>query len=216
MDVIAVVAQKGGTGKTTLSVSLAVAAERDGRTAMIVDLDPQISASRWGDRRESDSPVVVSAQPARLSHVLQAAADHGADLVLIDTPPRSEEASMVAVRASRHVLVPCRPAVYDLETVATTLEMLRYAGGAATVVLNGVPARGPKKAQATEILGGLGVAVCPWSLGQRMAFDHAVGLGLSAQEYEPGGKAAREIEHVYRFMRKLVRTSTGKEGGAHG
>ena len=59
MDVIAVIAQKGGTGKTTLAVSLAVAAERSGRTVAIVDLDPQASASNWGDRREDDSPVVV-------------------------------------------------------------------------------------------------------------------------------------------------------------
>ena len=145
MDVIAIVAQKGGTGKTTLSVSLAVAAERDGLAAMIVDLDPQTTASRWGDRRETDSPVVVSAQPARLPRVLQAAADHGADLVLVDTPPRSEQASMAAVKASRHVLIPCRPAVYDLETIPTVLELLRYAGGGATVVLNGVPARGPQE-----------------------------------------------------------------------
>ncbi len=90
MDVIAVIAQKGGTGKTTLAVSLAVAAELNGRTVAIVDLDPQTSASRWGDRRKAETPVVVSAQPARLSHILQAADAQGADLVLIDTPPRSE------------------------------------------------------------------------------------------------------------------------------
>ena len=65
MDIVAIIAQKGGTGKTTLAVSLAVAAERAGRTAAIVDLDPQASASNWGDRREAASPVVVSAQPAR-------------------------------------------------------------------------------------------------------------------------------------------------------
>ena len=74
MDVVAIVAQKGGTGKTTLTVSLAVAAERAGHTVAIVDLDPQASASNWGDRREADSPVVVStsSQPARLAAVLGA------------------------------------------------------------------------------------------------------------------------------------------------
>ena len=217
MDVIAIVAQKGGTGKTTLAVSLAVAAERDGRTVAIVDLDPQASASGWGDRRRADSPVVVSAQPARLPHILQAAEAQGADLVLIDTPPRSEQAAMAAAKAGRHVLIPCRPAVYDLETVTTTLELVRFSdGGPATVVLNGVPARGRKKAQATEVLEGLGVAVCPASLGHRAAFDHAGGIGLSAQEYEPRGKAAQEIEHVYQFMCQVVNSSTSKGVNSNG
>ena len=98
MDVIAIVAQKGGTGKTTLAVSLAVAGERDGCTGAIVDLDPQASASNWGDRREADSPVVVSAQPARLGYVLGAAKEQGAELLLIDTPPRAEQAAMAAVK----------------------------------------------------------------------------------------------------------------------
>ena len=92
MNIIAIIAQKGGTGKTTLAISLAVAAERAGRMVAIVDLDPQASASNWGDRREADSPVVVSAQPARLGHVLGAAKKQGADLLLIDTPPRAEQA----------------------------------------------------------------------------------------------------------------------------
>ena len=146
MDIIAVIAQKGGTGKTTLAVSLAVAAELSGRTVAIVDLDPQASASRWGDRRKAETPVVVSAQPARLSHILQAADAQGADLVLIDTPPRSEQAAMAAAKAGQHVLIPCRPAVYDLETVATTIELVGFSSGPpATVVLNGVPARGRKR-----------------------------------------------------------------------
>ncbi len=209
MDVVAILAQKGGTGKTTLTVSLAVAATRAGRTTAVVDLDPQASASGWGDRRRADSPVVISAQPARLPHILQAAGAQGAELVLIDTPPRSEQAGLAAARAGQQVLIPCRPAVYDLETVATTLELVRFSGGGpATVVLNGVPARGRRKDQATGILEGMGVAVCPACFGQRVAFDHAGGSGLSAQEYEPGGRAAREIEQVYRFLCGVINSST--------
>ncbi len=205
MDVVAVVAQKGGTGKTTLAVSLAVAAEHAGRTVGVVDLDPQASASNWGDRRETDSPVVVSTQPARLGHVLNAAREQGADLLLIDTPPRAEQAAMAAVTAAEFVIIPCRPAIYDLETVATTVELVRFAGDKpVTVVLNGVPPRGPKREQATEVLTTMGLRVCPTALGYRAAFDHASALGLSAQEYEPRGKAAREIELVHKFVSKLL------------
>jgi chromosome partitioning protein len=87
MDVIAVIAQKGGTGKTTLTLALAVAAQLAGKVTAVIDLDPQATASNWSDRREADSPVVVSAQPARLPHVLTSAETSGAAMVLIDTPP---------------------------------------------------------------------------------------------------------------------------------
>ena len=94
MEVIAVIAQKGGTGKTTLTLSLAVAAQRAGKTVAIVDLDPQATACNWGDRRNRDSPVIVSAQPARLPQVLRSAQEAGAQFVVIDTPPRAEQAAM--------------------------------------------------------------------------------------------------------------------------
>jgi chromosome partitioning protein len=107
MDVIAVIAQKGGTGKTTLTLALAVAAQLAGKVTAIVDLDPQASASNWSDRREMDSPVVVSAQPARLPHVLTSAEASGAALVLIDTPPRAEQAALAAAKAAHLILIGC-------------------------------------------------------------------------------------------------------------
>ena len=205
MNVVAIIAQKGGTGKTTLAVSLAVAAARAGRMVAVVDLDPQASACNWADRRDADFPVVVSAQPARLGHVLSAAKEQAADLLLIDTPPRAEQAALAAAKAADLILIPCRPAIYDLETVATTIELIRFAGEKTTaIVLNGVPPRGPKREQASEILESMGLNVCPVVFGHRVAFDHAGALGLNAQEYDPRGKAAREIKLVYQFMSKLV------------
>ena len=119
---------------------------------------------------------------------------------------------MAAAKASELILVPCRPAIYDLETVTTTVELIRFAGDkSVVVVLNGVPSRGPKRAQATEILESMGLLVCPTAFGYRAAFDHAGSLGLNAQEYDPRGKAADEIKHVYKFMSKLINSLT-KEG----
>src|ERR1700722_5196744 len=110
MEVIAVIAQKGGAGKTTLTLSLAVAAQRAGKTVAIVDLDPQATACNWGDRRKSDSPVIVSPQPPRLPQVLRSAQEGGAQFVVIDTPPRAEQAAMIAAKAANLILIPCRPA----------------------------------------------------------------------------------------------------------
>jgi chromosome partitioning protein len=217
MDVIAVIAQKGGTGKTTVVLSLAVEAERRGVTVAVIDLDPQATATNWGDRRETETPVIVSAQPVRLRHVLKAAQDQGAQLVLIDTPARSEQAALEAAKAAQLVLVPCRPAIYDLETVATTAELVGYAGGRpVAVILNGVPPRGTKGEQAADVIRSLTLLVCPASFGYRAAFNDAGALGLTAAEYEPEGKAAREIEQVYEFMSKLVKETTRKLEEDHG
>jgi chromosome partitioning protein len=90
MIVIAIVGQKGGTGKTTTAIGLAVAAVEAGQTAVIIDLDPQANAANWKDRRRADNPAVVSAPPSRLRQAVEAAANHAADFVVIDTPGKSD------------------------------------------------------------------------------------------------------------------------------
>ena len=212
MKVIAVVAQKGGAGKTTLSIATAVAAVVDGLSAAIVDIDPQATATNWSDRRQAESPVVISAQATRLPQILDAAAAQGADLVVIDTAPRAEQGALAAAKAADLVLVPCRPAIYDLETIMTTVELVRFAERDIPLlcVLNSVPPRGPRQQQARDVLAEHSVAVCPASIGHRAAIDHAAALGLSAQEYEPAGKAATEISAVYSFISNLVNSTTPK------
>ena len=216
MDVIAIIAQKGGTGKTTLALSMAVAAQRAGRTVAIIDLDPQASASNWGDRRKANQPAIVSAQPARLPQILEAAEESGANLVVIDTPPRAERAAIAAARAAHLVLIPCRPSIFDLETFSTTLDLIAAVGSKPlAAVLNAVPTRGQKRQQAEQALKELDISVCPEVFGARVAFDHANTVGLSAQEYEPASKAAEEIQNVYMSICRLVDISR-KQGDAYG
>jgi chromosome partitioning protein len=211
--VIAVVTQKGGSGKTTLALALAVAAQAAGQATVVIDLDPQATATNWFDRRlerrqslDTTTPVVISAQPARLARVLQTAEHGGTQLAIIDTPPQAEQAAGAAVRAAGLVLIPCRPAVFDLDTVQTTLDFVRVGGGLRVyaAILNGVPALGDEETQATQVLRGLGLTVCPVSFGLRKAFVHAGAVGQSAQEFAPSSKAAEEIQGVYRFVCKLL------------
>lgn len=205
MHVIAVVAQKGGTGKTTLALSLAVAAHQSGRPTAVIDLDPQATATTWFDRRKEAPPLVISAQPARLARVLQTAIDAGIQFLVIDTPPRAEQAALSAIKSAHAIVVPCRPAVFDLDTIQTTLELIRLSGSTAPVVavLNGVPSVGTEEAQAAQVLRGIGLRLCPTSLGQRKAYARAGAVGQAAQEFEPNGKAAEEILAVYRYVSKL-------------
>jgi chromosome partitioning protein len=205
MKTVAIVSRKGGAGKTTLAVHLAVAASIKGKEVAIIDLDPQASAAGWGDSRTADTPAVVSAQAARLPKVLETAALAGADLAIIDTAPHSETAALAAIRAADLILIPCRPAILDLRAISDTIDLVNLAKKTATVVLNAVPPRGSLADEAVEALASYGVTVAPIKVGQRAAFVHSLTTGLTAQEYEPEGKAAEEIQQLYKWMCKQVK-----------
>ena len=100
MRVIAFVTQKGGSGKTTLCLNLAVAAEQAGKQALIVDLDPQGTAEAWYQDREAESPRLIRAEPADLPRVVAAAERQGFSHVLLDTPGRDEPGVAAAIRAA--------------------------------------------------------------------------------------------------------------------
>jgi chromosome partitioning protein len=217
MKVISVLMQKGGSGKTTLVESLAVAAKNAGRSVAVIDLDPQATACKWGDRRNAD-PVIISIQPARLSQALKTAREGGADLVIIDTPPRAADAAMAAAMAADLILIPSRPTINDLETIATTQSLIAGAGGKAkiAVILNGVPAQGPQREQAQAYIRDLGLPVLAVTLGHRSAYTHAAIIGQTAQEYDPRGKAAEEIKQLYRLTCKLINSLTPEKESTDG
>ncbi|MCX6178671.1 MAG: AAA family ATPase [Chlorobiales bacterium] len=200
MKTIAVVSQKGGAGKTTIAVNLAIAAEQRGLHCAIVDLDPQSSARSWHDIRRKESPVVISSHSSRLPHILETARESGAGLVILDTAPHSETVALSAARAADLVLIPCRPSVFDLRAIATSVDLASLAQTPAVVVLNGVPSRGVLAAEATTAITGYGVDMAPDTLGHRAAFVHSLTVGLSVLEYEPASKAAEEILAVFRWL----------------
>ena len=205
MLTLAVIAQKGGCGKTTVAISLACAGEINGQASVIIDLDPQASACNWSDRRGSDQPIVTDAQPARLPNALEKAREAGVQLVVIDTPPRSETASLAAAKSADLILIPCRAQIADLETVPHVAQMLALADEKpALAVLNAVPARGARQAQAKTALSNYGIPVCPVTLGHRAAFGDAGALGLSVLEYQPGGKASGEITALFKYIIRHV------------
>jgi chromosome partitioning protein len=217
MHVIALLSQKGGGGRTSLTVSLATAAEEAGKQTLIIDLDPQATACKWGDRREAEAPIVIDAQPARLANALSKAKEGGIDLVLIDTPPRSAEAALAAAKVTDLIVMPVRPQMYDLETIPNTLDLIATAAAGrpnpipTIAVLNAVPSRGTRHEQAKAGLVGMGLTVCDVTVGYRAAFGDAAALGLSVLEHDRAGRAADEVRQVYHAVIGLLEKGEPKQ-----
>ena len=191
MHTIAIVSRKGGAGKTTVAVHLATAAEQAGRKTAILDLDPQASATAWSDIREAPRPEVHVCLPHRLSTGLSIV-DH-CDLVIIDTAPHAESGALAAARAADLVLIPCRPALFDIHALEAAVDIAKIAGTPALAILNAIPPRGQTSDQARAALSNWGIPVAEPMLGHRAAFFHALSCGKTAGEYDPRGKAAAEV-----------------------
>ncbi|MCW6508661.1 nucleotide-binding protein [Lichenifustis flavocetrariae] len=202
MKTIAILSQKGGTGKTTLTLHLAVAAQHAGVPAAVLDLDPQASASGWKDSREAEAPSVTSIQASRLGKALQMAAASGTALVLIDTAPHSADAAIAAAEAADLILIPCRAGILDLRAIAATAKIAKLAGKPAYVVLNHAPHRAPRvEEDARDAVAQHDLTLAPVVLHQRAAYGHALTLGQTAAEFEPDGKADGEVRELLAWVR---------------
>lgn len=211
MEKIAVIAQKGGVGKSTLAENLAVAAVQDGKAVLLVDLDPQATACKWADRRTDEQPVVIDAQPARLSNAFSRF-ENSFDLAIIDTGARLEESAKYAAELSDIVLVPCKPSITDLESIENTFGLvLGRAKRTPIIILNQVPPQEHRRIEAVAALSQHNTTICPHAVGQRVAFEYAARMGQSVTEYEPDGKAAEEINSVYKYtMQQLDKKTRGE------
>ena len=198
MRTIALINQKGGVGKTTVALHLAAAFWQHGHNTLILDLDPQASAAEWHDARSIEMPHVESIQPARLAKVVEHAKEIATGVLILDTAPHAEATAIEAARCADLVLVPCQPSIMDLRAMRKTIELLKLVKAPAFAILNGVPAHGAVAEEAAEMIEtGLGLPVCPVRLGDRIAYSRCLISGRTAQEFEPLGKAAREIEQLH-------------------
>lgn len=200
MKTVAVISQKGGSGKTTLALHLAVASSRAGQNTAVIDLDPQASATKWSDRRKEELPVVLSVHASRLPHEMKRVQEAGCQILFLDTAPHSDSAALEAAKAAELVLIPCRPAILDIEAIANTLGLVKTTQTAIFVVMNAIAPQGHDGDEAAEAIAALDVNVCPIRLSNRVAFSRSLITGQVAQEFEPQGKAAQEIEQLHMFM----------------
>ncbi|MEE3156369.1 MAG: ParA family partition ATPase [Pseudomonadota bacterium] len=213
MSTIAIISQKGGAGKTTLAIHLAAAAERAGQVSLIIDTDPQATASQWAEWRNGAAPEVIDSAPPRISAKVSAAKAQGARFVVIDTPPHADSAATRAIEIADLVLVPCRPSAFDLAAIRTTIQLAKLVGKMAYVVFTAGPPNAPRIYEdARDLVSGFGAQCCPVLLPDRAVYRHASAQGATAFELEPEGKAAQEIAALHMWACAQLNMSTCSHG----
>lgn len=201
MRTISFISSKGGVGKSTLALHVGVAAHLLGLQVGIVDLDKQASATKWSMRRGSGPPVASNHAPL-LTGMVHAAEANGADLVIIDTAGHSaDESALTASKHSDLVIIPVRPAVFDLEAVSTTHDLAKLNRKRAVALVNGAHSRSDiAVSQAQRGLRESGLEVIPVTIHTRSIFAASLIDGRTAMEHEPEGKAAKEILALVRWL----------------
>jgi chromosome partitioning protein len=209
MKTVSILAQKGGAGKTTLTLHWAVEAQSGGESVAVIDTDPQGSAAAWGERREKDTPLVLKADSDQLHSAIEACRASDVGYVFVDTMPRVERSSLEAAKLADLVVIPCGPSIVDIEAIGATVNIVAKTRTPALIVLNqGRPGSGIND-KAVSVLSQYGLPVCPVQIMRRAALSDAFTDGRAVRELEPHGKAAAEITEswkwISRFRKKGVR-----------
>ena len=197
--IVTVAQQKGGTGKTTLAAHLAVAFARKKQSVPILDVDPQGSLGEWFEARErrlGEGATGLRFRTASGWGARREARDLGRDhdVVVIDTPPKSDSEARPAIETADLVVVPIQPTPVDVWATDSTLEMIARERGAGLLVINRVPQRTLLAAEMITAIRAFGCAVAASQLGNRVAFAASMGKGATVMELEPSGKATLEVE----------------------
>lgn len=207
--VIAIAQTKGGSGKTTLAAHLAIAL-RSRLSVALLDIDPQGSLGEWYERREArlgeDATTLgfrtASGWGAR-REARSLARDF--DVVIVDTPPKSDHEARHAIDAADLVAVPVQPTPVDLWATRATVDMIGSSGPARLLVLNRVPPRASSTAEMAAAIDALGCPVAFARLGNRVGYASAMGIGSTALETGRDRKAADEVTALGLEITKLMR-----------
>ena len=201
MQTVGFFSQKGGSGKTTLAIHAAVAAQEDGHRVVLIDCDPQESSAGWGLTRSSEAPTIVKADPSNITDVLKAAKSENYTLAILDCPPHAVAGVGQLVSACRYIVIPCQPTALDVATAGRAVAIVHANKRPFSFVINRAPLRAPENEEARQALGAQGV-VCPGLISERRAFARALTGGQSVTEFESDGKASTEIRNFWIWIEK--------------
>lgn len=212
MKSISVLNQKGGVGKTTLSINLAAALKSAGYSVLLVDADPQGSSMDWAAARDDREPLfsVVSC-PKPTIHTTVADIGSGKDFVIIDGAPRVTDLARSCIMASDLVLIPVQPSPYDIWASQEIVELIQEATiykpelSAAFVINRKIPNTAIGR-DVEDALSGFEIPVLKTSIGQRVIFAESAAAGISVMEQDPKSQAAKEITSLAQDVLNLLET----------
>ncbi|MGB0747398.1 MAG: ParA family partition ATPase [Magnetospiraceae bacterium] len=207
--VLTIAQGKGGAGKTTLAVQLAVALRNTGKSVALMDIDPQKSLSGWHAVRMTRDP---AAQEIDLSAVAgwrvgteldRLRGSH--DYVIIDSPPHAETETKHALNAADLALIPLQPSPMDLWATKATIDAASRERAHTLIVLNRVPPRAKVTAKILAAIKDQGLRAAKTSIGNRTAFASSMMEGLGVTEAAKRSVAAAEINALLQEVRRLIK-----------
>jgi len=209
MKVIAVLNQKGGSGKTTIATHLARALQLAGADVLLVDSDPQGSARDWAAVRDDQPLAVVGIDRPTIDRDLKQIARK--DFVVIDGAPQAADLAVSAIKAADFVLIPVQPSPYDIWATADLVELVKQrievTDGklqAAFVVSRAI--KGTRiGGEVAEALAGYELPILETRITQRVSYPGTAAVGTTVMDSEPEGDAAAEIRALAAEIRlKLI------------
>lgn len=209
MKIVAIASQKGGVGKSTIAVHLAVAASNEGKNVIIVDIDPHSqTSSEWATERGIrglDKPVVLQSHADEIKDLKKQAKKEGYDLMIIDCPPYVDDVVGTVTKLADFTLIPVQPRFPDMRTLLRVIEGVHkpYA-----VILNGCQAKingieSSKTREARTLIEEANITICPHSIVRRESFADSLNSGASVHEFDLHGKSALEIDSIWRWLQEV-------------
>ena len=203
MHTLTLASTKGGCGKSTLAIHLAVCAQLAGWETLLADLDPHSqTAAEWAGERASTTPTVIRATADDIQALQQQAQAEGFDLLVLDCPPYLDAVAQAATQAADFTLIPAQPRFADIRVLPRVIEQISLPFAvvlnACTPGLNALPSR--KTLEVLTLLKDHQIPVVSRWITRREAFADALNGGQAVQEFEAHGKAAAEIQRLWAWL----------------
>jgi chromosome partitioning protein len=200
MRIIAVLSQKGGSGKTTLAGHIAVQAHLAGAGPVaVLDADPQESLAEWSNARAAEAPVVMQTSLWRLQGDIRRTRELGTKLLIIDTPPGIMATIRSAIQASDLIVIPARPSPHDLRAVGRTVADVTGLGKPLVFVVNCASSRARISSDAAVALSQHGT-LAPVVIHQRADFASSMIDGRTVMEIARKSPSATEIGQLWAYL----------------
>lgn len=209
MRVIAVLNQKGGSGKTTIATHLARALQLDGAEVLLVDSDPQGSARDWAAVREDQPVPVVGLDRPTIDRDLKSIAQK--DYVVIDGAPQAHDLAVSALKAAHFVLIPVQPSPYDIWATSDLVDLVQQRISItdgklqAAFVINRAIKNTKLGQEIAEALLAYHLPILHVRIIQRVIYPTTAATGTTVLDVDPQGDAAQEIRALMREIQKILR-----------